>query len=98
MPRWRLTLVLATLAALVAGAASAQSLRQGFTRGPNDNQPDLPAPEFLPQQRPGFELPPAPEPRQPGLASGKSLMVKDIVIEGNTVLPQARPRRHRRPL
>ena len=91
MPRWQLTLiiVLAAVAALPS-LACAQVPAPGFERRTTrDNQPTLPAPEFLPQQRPGFELPPAPAPREPGLASGKSLFVKDVVIEGNTVLPPA---------
>ena len=92
MPRWQLILVAAALAAMAAGIGevAAQAVAPGFERRTTrDNQPALPEPEFLPRERPGFELPPAPPPRQPGLASGKSLLVKDIVIEGNTILPPA---------
>ena len=91
-PAHRAGLLIAILAIAAAGAApvAAQAIAPGFERRTTrDNQPALPEPEFLPRERPGFELPPAPPPRQPGLASGKSLLVKDIVIEGNTVLPPA---------
>ena len=90
MSRWQLMLLAAVLAASGAdiAPAAAQAVAPGFERRTTrDNQPPLPAPEFLPEQRPTFELPPAPPPRQPGLASDRSLLVKDIVIEGNTVLP-----------
>jgi hemolysin activation/secretion protein len=70
--------------------AAAQAVAPGAQqRTPRENVPALPAPEFLPPQRPFFELPPAPPPRAPGLADQRSLPVKDVVVEGNTVLPAA---------
>ena len=102
MPRWQLTLVAAALwppwPPASARSPPRRSPRASSGGPPATTSRPCPQPEFLPQQRPGFELPPAPPPRQPGLASGKSLLVKDIVIEGNTVLPPADLGRHRRTL
>ena len=92
MSRWQLMLLAAVLAvgAEMRPVAAQEGLIREFERGdPRENQPILPEPEFLPEQRPTFELPPAPPPRQPGLATGASLLVKDILVEGNTVLPPA---------
>ena len=92
MSRWQLLLPVVVLVA--CGSAGRGAVAQAVAPGseqltPRENVPALPAPEFLPQQRPGFALPPPPAPRQPGLASGPSILVKDIVLEGNTVLPPA---------
>ncbi len=91
MTRWQLMLLAAMTLVLgsdIRPALAQQGLIPGFERGdPRENQPTLPEPEFLPREAPTFELPPAPPPRQPGLASGKSLLVRDVVVEGNTVLP-----------
>ena len=92
MSRWQLLLPVVVLVA--CGSAGRGAVAQAVAPGseqltPRENVPALPAPEFLPQQRPGFALPPPPAPRQPGLASGPSILVKDIVLDGNTVLPAA---------
>ena len=54
-----------------------------------NQQPTLPAPEFLPHRKPTFELPPVPAPAPNRLGSGQYLFVHDIVITGNTVVASA---------
>src|SRR3954462_15473450 len=72
-----------------AASARAQVLVPGFEqRTAPGATPTVPAPKFLPRQEPNLALPPAPPPRAPGLASGKSLFVATILVGGNPALPQ----------
>src|SRR4051794_31619368 len=69
--------------------ALAQAVVPGFEQRTTPGAtPTIPTPKFLPRPHADLQLPPAPPPRGQGLASGKSLFVATIVIEGNTVLPQ----------
>ena len=80
----------ALLAVLATTPAAAQQSIVPGLEPPRDNAPELRDPEFAPPRGPRFELPPLPPAQPGGLASGRTVFVRDVVVTGNTALPPGR--------